>query len=173
MSFVFEFELPSGEHVRASRLISLRRPVTKVMVTASVVAAFMGTAAFATEQSFGAYDPTFLLALGWCFPISVGAGLFIGPPVQVRALRQNNRAAAGPHVYKLTDAGLEMSSPGATATLTWANVVKVVESREFFLFYFAKSWAQVLPKRVVPQESLPSLRTALTQWVGSKARLMG
>ena len=172
MNFVFEFELPADEQVRASRLISLRRPITMVMAAASVLAALLGTVAFATDQAWGAYDPQFLLALGWCFPMSVVAGLFIGPPVQVRALRKNNRAAAGPHVYRLTDSGLAMSSTGATASLTWDNVVRVVESREFILFYFAKSWAQLLPKRVVSPELLPTLRSALTQWVGARARLM-
>jgi hypothetical protein len=86
-------------------------------------------------------------------------------------MRRSNRGAAGPHVYTLTDTGLEMSAPGITVTLKWENVVEVFESRDFLLFYFAASWAQLLPTRVVPQESFPSLRTALAQWLGAKAHL--
>jgi hypothetical protein len=173
VSFVFEFGLPADEHARASRLINLRRPVMKMMIGGSVVIALIATAAFARAIAWNGYDPPFLLALGWCLPVGVVVGLIVGPLVQVRALRRKNRGAGGPHVYTLNDAGLQMSAPGATATLTWDNIVEVFESREFILFYFAATWAQVLPKRAVRQDLLPSLRTALEHWVGAKAHVIG
>src|SRR5678815_5840086 len=106
----------------------------KVMIAVSVATALIATAAFAQGVAWNGYDPPFLLALGWCLPVGVIAGLIIGPQAQVRALRQKNRGAAGRHVFTLNDAGLEMSAPGATATLTWDNVVEVFESQEFILF---------------------------------------
>lgn len=172
MSFAFEFDLPADEHARASRLLNLRRPVTKMMIGGSVVIALIATAAFARGIAWNGYDSQFLLALGWCLPVSVVAGLIVGPRAQVRALRQKNRGAGGPHVYTLNDKGLEMAAPGATTTLTWDNVVEVFESREFILFYFAATWAQVLPKRAVQRDLMPSLRTALRQWVGARAHVL-
>ena len=171
-SFTFHFELATDEQVRASRLINLRRPVIKSMLAGSVALGLAATGAFVTGVAWPFQDASNLV-LAWCIPVGVLAGLFLGPQVQVQALRRRNRTAAGAHVFSLTDAGLNMSSLGASATLQWENVVEVFESREFILFYFASSFAQVLPKRVVPQESLPSLRAALAHWVGKRWRGMG
>jgi|688.fasta_scaffold802347_1 hypothetical protein len=171
VNFVFEFESARREHVRASRVISLRRPIIRTLLAMSVLAALAATLAFLMGPTWIGRVPSFLLGLGWFLPVGVLAGLIIGPEVQVSALRRRNLAAAGPQVYKLTDSGLEACSTGVTTTLKWDNIVEVVETREFFLFYFAASWALFLPKRVVPQESLPLLRMSLAQRVGARARL--
>ena len=171
MSFTFEFELTADEQTRASRAVILRRPVTKGMLVASALIAPLATVAFASGLLERLGDPWFLLLLGWCLPVGAVAGILMGPRSQVKALRRRNRAAAGPHVYRLAGSGLEASSTGTTTTLQWENVVEVFESREFLLFYVSTAWAYLLPKRVVPPESLSGLRTALGQWVGDRAHL--
>jgi hypothetical protein len=66
-----------------------------------------------------------------------------------------------------------MASVGAEAGLEWANVTEVFESRRFFLFYFSASWANILPKRVVPAGELTALREHIAGWVSGRARLQG
>jgi hypothetical protein len=66
-----------------------------------------------------------------------------------------------------------MASVGAEAGLEWANVTEVFESRRFFLFYFSASWANILPKRVVPTGELTALREHIARWVSGRARLQG
>jgi YcxB-like protein len=172
MTHSFTFELGAAEHARASRLVNLRRPVVKAMIGVSAVVALVGTGVFASGHVWVVEDRWLFLLLAWCIPVSVLLGLIIGPRVQARSMRRQNRAATGPHTYTLTDTGLEMSSTGTTTSLQWENVVEVFESQEFVLFYVAKTWAQLLPKRVIPQESLPSLRTDLVRWVGERAHVL-
>lgn len=172
MSFTFEFEVAEDEHVRASRAVAFRRPATKGVLAFLVAAAVVVSALFAGGVLGALQDCWLILLTAWAALVGGIAGSYAAPKSVVQNLRKNNRAAAGPHVYNLTDAGLEMRSPGAATSLQWANIPEVYETREFLLFYFSAGWAQLLPKRVVPADALVSLRAALVEWVGPRARLL-
>jgi hypothetical protein len=101
-----------------------------------------------------------------------GAALDLSPFWMVRSLREKRRGAAGPHRYRLHDGGVDVASPGVTATLEWTNVTEAYETKDFFFIYLSKGWATLLPKRVIASEQLPHLRDALRAWVGDRAHLL-
>jgi len=168
LNYTFEFELDEGEQVRASRVVAFRRRAMKATLAVFAAIAILATLAFVS----GLIESVFVLVLGWGCLVGGLAGAYAAPKSAVKSLRKNNRAVAGPHTYVITPDGLDMRSLGATSTLQWANVFEVYESREFLFFYFAAQWAQVLPKRVIPAETLVPLRSAIQGWAGARAHLV-
>ena len=169
MSFTFEFQLDPREHVRVCRTVHLRRYATAYMIIAVGLVAVVGLHVLVVALGGKGWPPgtalVSLIALVAC------AAMYFGPRHAVREMRLNNRAAAGPHVYELTDTGLRLSSPGVASSVEWANVVEMHETTEFLFFYVSNNQAVVLPKAAVGLQALPSVRTALKAWVGARARL--
>lgn len=171
VSFTFDFHLDQPEQVRATRILYHRRWSTRATYAIFLLLSLIGPGLYVRDLLLG--RPGWFLGLGIIVTAAGGgaAAAYMSPYWMVRALRKNNRAAAGPHKYTLHDRGLETISPGATATIEWTNIVEVYETREFLLLYLANAWATLLPKRIVPAEELPRLRIALRAWVGERAHL--
>jgi YcxB-like protein len=167
--FTFEFEIGQAEQVRAARVMLFRQRSTKVLyaflflcllifVVAEILARFAG------RERWPWGIPLLLLVA------SIAAIVGYYSPIEtIKNIRKSNRAAAGPHVFTLTDGGVEAVSPGARGTIEWPNFAEIYESKESFLLYFSKGQAVLLPKRAVPD--VPSLRRAFRRWVGERARL--
>lgn len=172
MDYTLEYSIDQPEQVRASRIMYHRRWSVRVVygifVLFILVAAVLGGRSYAAGQE--------RLSAGFVLVIVMAVvgitGMYWSPYWQIRSLRRKNRGAAGPHTYKLHDGGVGMESPGATSTVEWANVNEVFESVEFFFLYMSEGWATLLPKRAIPTEDLPRLRTALRTWVGDRAHLL-
>ena len=175
MPFTFEFESDEAESVRASRAVTHR--MRSVRISYVVFASFfvIGLAGLVSVlimirrgDDVGAPFIPFLLVIAGL----VGAlSLYRAPRVTIRNLRKNNRAALGPHMYVFGGSGFTTKSTGASSTFEWANVPEALETREFILFYISKTWAVMLPKRVVKPEELPAFRAAVRGWVGERAHL--
>ena len=172
VSFSFEYQLDQPEQVRASRVLHHREWSTRAMYGIFVVLFLIAVGLYVRDpwlaQTGAVLGLITIVAAAPCGAVAV----YMSPYWMVRSLRKNNRAAAGPHRYSLHDRGLDISSPGTTATIEWANIVKVHETREFLLLYVSARWATLMPKRVVSAEELPRLRAALHGWVGERARLL-
>ncbi|HET7551389.1 MAG TPA: YcxB family protein [Gemmatimonadaceae bacterium] len=68
---------------------------------------------------------------------------------QVRRSYAEMPTARDAQVFRLSDAGLQMSAGNTSTTVGWDVVLEARETREFFLFFFAKRRAYYLPKRAV------------------------
>jgi YcxB-like protein len=175
-TFAFEYELGQAEQVRATRLMYHRRRDTRLTYAfligcLSLVAGFH---AFLRAQGREGWKTGVAIVTA-----AVAGGIaasYFSPYWMVKNIRKNNRAATGPHTYRLSDSGLQTTSPGIATSVEWSNVAEAYESREFILFYVSKGLALLLPKRVVPDQELVRLRLALQSWLGqrgvSRARSM-
>ena len=171
MSLTFEFDLTEREHIRAARILSLRQPTTR-RILAFLALCLLVLIAYHGVQSLRGYGAFPLMALAGWAAIALGlAVVYYAPSTTVRSLRKNNRAAAGLHVYDVTERGLEMRAEGASGAIEWPGILEVYESRDFLFFYFSSEWAHFLPKRAVAPATLPMLRESLRRWVGTRAHL--
>ena len=172
MDFTFEYSVDQREQVRASQIMYHRKWSTRAVYAFFLLLLLTGPGLYLRDLALG--------RRGWLAGMAIivtaavaGAGAsYLSPYWMIRSLRKNNRSAAGPHRYHLHPTGIDVTSPGASATLEWANIVEAYETPEFLFFYFSKSWATMLPKRVVSADELLHLRTALRGWLGDKARLL-
>jgi hypothetical protein len=172
VTFTFEFTVETAEQVRASRIMYHRQRSTRVTYAFFVALPALVLVFQAVSLSSGraGWWPGVLIVLVTCAAAIVAT--YLSPRWTVASLRKNNRAAGGPHTYKLSSLGLEASAPGTTTTFEWANVAECYESNEFLFLYISKGFAALLPRRVVKPEDLPSLRVALREWLGEKAHLL-
>lgn len=119
---------------------------------------------------------TFFLAI-----ISIGVGLKLlqrvlewgVPRMAAGSFRNNNPCAPHPMRRELDDVGLHTGCEVVTTLLRWEGIAQVVETPEFFLFYYMPRSADYLPKRAVGSDAmLERTRSFLRTRLGAKARLL-
>ena len=124
----------------------------------------LGDSATPGEVAFTLVPPAIVVIAGIWF-------LYWGSPwLSARQLSKHDPSVRGELHHIITEQGFGIRTVAASVDLTWAHVVQVVETSEFFLFYFRKAAAYATPKHAIPSEDLPRLRSSLGAWVGSRAR---
>ena len=93
------------------------------------------------------------------------------PRLSARQLQKHDPSVGGEFTHRTTANGLAVRTVAASIDLTWAHVVQVVETPEFFLYYFQRNAAYYTPKRAIPPGDLPSLRETIAASIGTKAHL--
>ncbi len=171
MTFRFEFLLDEREQVRASRVMHHRRWSTRIAYGSLALLGLVGVPVYLEAVASGRNVPSIVVPIGLAGLAGAFGVLYMGPHTSVRALRKSNRAAGGPHVYTFDDIGLHIVSPGAQTSIDWANFIETHETKDFILFYYAKSWAALLPKRVLASGELEAFRLAIRGWLGTRASL--
>ncbi len=152
--------------------MSFRRRGTRIVLALVAVLAVAVTILQLAGLLAHRRDTWLVCLMTWVAAIGSILGIHANAHSAVKGLRAGNRGAAGPIRYQLTDAGFTARSLGAETSAEWENIIEVYESREFFLFYFSAAWAQMLPVRVVPEESRAAFRDALRLWVDARAHLL-
>jgi hypothetical protein len=109
----------------------------------------------------------------WVIVLFLVALYFLAPWVREQAIRRQyrNPTVPGPQTIVFTDKGLEMAGPITTVALSWEAILKVVEVRDFFLFYVSDELAHYLPRHAVSGPDADSLRMVIARHIGSRARL--
>ena len=170
--FTFQYELGQREQVRACRVMYHRRRDAKLtyafLLTCLMVA--FGFHFYLRAHGREPWGPGLVIVVA-----GVLAGLtvaYTSPYWLVRNLRKNNRSAAGPHVFTMSEDGLATKSPGMAGSIEWANICEAYETREFLFFYVSKGMATVVPTRVISTAELPALRSAMHEWLGERAHTL-
>jgi len=116
------------------------------------------------------------LGLGelWYLAILPGA-VFIGLPLlQLRAafthLRQH-RVPHTAHTISVSEQGVRASCVAAASEVRWEALHKVVETGEFFLFYYAPKCAFYLPKRALSDRDAQTVRLLAHTHAGDRSTL--
>jgi hypothetical protein len=81
-----------------------------------------------------------------------------------RALR-SNPALGGPQWFALTSDGLAMKNRAGSTLVNWGTLLRVIEERHHFLFYYSPGCAYYLPRAVVPPAEVPILRAYIAKHV--------
>lgn len=142
----YQFHLDPAETVRASRLVLQRgrfawmhRFVWPLLLGLAILSLITG-------------DSWRDLRLLGIVALLLGSLQLLAPIIQrwqVRRSYAEMPTARSMQVYHFSDAGLQMSAGAASTTIGWDVVLEARETREFFLFFFAKRRAYYLPKRAV------------------------
>ena len=82
-----------------------------------------------------------------------------------------NPSFAGAHEVALTSEGISMTSPAATALIRWTAFLRIVEGREYFLFYILTNRAHFLPISAIPHDDLPAVRAFIASHATSPTEL--
>lgn len=163
----FAFRLDPAETVRAGRDLERRKRfawVTRLFVPA-----------MATLVVLFVVSGTPFRDLWWLGVLSVVVvvGSALLPLIlrwQLRRTYAETPNLQGPQVYQFSDGGLSMSAGAGTTTLGWDSFVEVIETKEFFLFYYSKRGAFYLPKHATGDEAQrTALRDLLRAHLGPRA----
>jgi hypothetical protein len=104
------------------------------------------------------------------------AFMFIAVPLLrawgIRSARRSNPSIVGEHVFEFTADGLEMRGGLHSVSLKWEAFTRAVETRDFFLLYFAANTAYFLPKHVVTSRvDIDRLRDLLRRSMPGRVKL--
>ncbi len=147
----FEFQVGFWEHYLASASAWRRMP--SQILSMSFFALF-GIAYLIVMATDGELD---------IFTVLAGA-FFIGltPPLTVLNVwlqRRRNPSARGLQVYEIDDDGITASAGAFRLKIEWIGILKVAETKRFFLLFVSKRWAYFIPKRALSStEQLTELR---------------
>jgi hypothetical protein len=85
-------------------------------------------------------------------------------------LLRNTPAFSGPQVTRVDAAGIHTRSSVSTADISWNAIVRVVESKSFFLVFQSKAMALFVPKAAfVGSQDLDQFRQLVAVAVGERA----
>jgi hypothetical protein len=94
---------------------------------------------------------------------------FVGFPLvdrwAVRQMLKGNPAVYGPHTFEFTAEGFRVRSGLGESSVPWGTILEVRETVKFLLFFYTKSCAFFLPKRVIAPAELTTLKTLLREHV--------
>jgi YcxB-like protein len=109
--------------------------------------------------------PLLVTLLPWTFIAGISTALlpamwYLGARGAVR-----NAMVRGDHTIELAEGGLRESGQVTATVIRWSAIVRVVETADFFLFYYTKSSAFYLPLSAVPPTDLGAVRAFLSAHV--------
>jgi YcxB-like protein len=93
------------------------------------------------------------------------------PWLAARRIQRNDPSVKGEFQHVVADSGVAVQTVAVTMELSWEHLQQVVETPEFFLFYYTSQSAYFTPKRAIPSADLPSLRDTIRAHMGTRARL--
>lgn len=167
---VYQFHLDPAETVRASRLVLQRG--RSAWLRWLVWPLLLGMAILYLVTGYSWRDLQ-LLGIAALF---LGSLEVLAPIIQrwqVRRTFAEMPTTRSTQLFHFSDAGLQMSAGAASTTVGWDVVLEARETREFFLFFFARRRAYYLPKRAVGKaEDQRILRDFLRVVLGSRAASM-
>jgi hypothetical protein len=166
-SLRYEFSLAAAETVRANQVIARRSPMAWMQLAIWPILGFLALPYLLGGSSWrdlrllfitGAFLALLQLAVPWL------------QRRQLRKVYAETPTLRGPQVYELDQAGLHIRGGSAVTSLGWDAVLEVLETKEGFLFFFAKQSGYLLPKRAVGDAAaLAELRAFVRAMVGARA----
>ena len=93
------------------------------------------------------------------------------PLLTARRMLRDDPCAKDGIQHLVSADGFGVRTGAITVDIKWSHIRKVVETKDFVLYYYTRSTAYFTPKRVIPEADLPILRSSLKQWVGERATL--
>jgi hypothetical protein len=83
----------------------------------------------------------------------------------VKRQLRSNPMLGGPQSFALQEDGLAMENRAGSALVRWPTLLRVVESPEYFLFYYTRQFAYFLPRAAIPSSELQLVRDRIRRSV--------
>ena len=90
---------------------------------------------------------------------------------RVQRLKTDEPTVRGTQSRTVDETGFHVRGHGFAQDLAWGELHRVVETDRFFLFFYNKRCAHVMPKRVLSSDEVAGARTLIAQRIGERARL--
>jgi hypothetical protein len=84
----------------------------------------------------------------------------------------NDPSLRGLQRRAVTEEGLEISGANFEQAITWSDLVRAVETPEFFLFFYNKRCAHFVPKRALSEAGVQRVRSLIAERMNERARLL-
>jgi hypothetical protein len=111
---------------------------------------------------------------GWEYLALVWAIVLVFVPIAQRVavsrLYRTTPSLQQEQTHQFSELGFRTTNPLANTDFRWDAIVRMAETRDFFLFYVSKSIAIFLPKRVLQPGELHDLRALLKTQLGRLGR---
>lgn len=91
--------------------------------------------------------------------------------LNVSSMRRRNPSVGGVQTYTISRDSYSVHGSLFESTMKWDAFLKAVETREFILLYISARWAHFIPKDALPPSDLNSIRTILSDKLGTKAKI--
>jgi hypothetical protein len=102
----------------------------------------------------------------------LGAYLYWARPWQAAQRILNEDPCAREDIrHMVTPDGFAVRTGGVSVDVKWAHITRVVETKDFLLYYLNKRFAYFTPKRVIPASDLEPLRASIRRYVVDRAQL--
>ncbi len=138
-SVTFEVQFPYWTAFRASLQNSFRSPL---LIAISSIFPIMGLVLIylwvITHHSITLYNIILLFVCFTFTPLITAINLYLA--------RRRNPLSVGPFTYVFNASGIHASGAAFESTIRWTALQKIIETREFILFYFAPTTAIAMPK---------------------------
>jgi hypothetical protein len=100
---------------------------------------------------------------------------YVGVPVlnkwETAKLLRANPSLGGTQELVLTVEGISMTTIAGASLIRWSALVRIAETREFFLFYVLPARAYFLPIAAIPNEDLAGVRAFIASHATSPTEL--
>jgi hypothetical protein len=169
---VFEFD-PS-EHYKASRIVTRFTAARWIgWGFAAFAAAF---ALYTVAQGWDEASPAALIiaVLPWLLLGAFWIGLIpLSQRWAARTIATKDASVRGPQERSVDAVGYHSRGNGVGLDVPWHAMVRGVETEAFFLFFYNKQCAYYLPKRAVPADDVPLVRSLMRAGLGERAQVLG
>jgi hypothetical protein len=168
----FTFVVTPDSHYAATRAL-IRRTIGRKVLRGSVLVppAIVVTSAALTQQTI--VDALWSQAV-WIVTPAIFI-LLVLPWLERRQIvsaHKTTPSLGGEQRCTYDESGIRMSGPMSNVDLQWRAVTHVVETADFFLFYFSKNCAHFLPQNVIGSEGeREQLRTLVTAQVPGRFKI--
>lgn len=171
----FTGSISFGTHYRANRAVVTRRKLTLFLygvfigVPALVFAGLLIAGHDISCPSVLGLPAWLALLLG---PLYVFLFLPLCHALNVWQMRRKNVPIHGALTWTVTTEGFESRGGTFDVRIRWDAINRIVETKEFFLFYIAATTAHFIPKAcAVSAEDLTTARTIIKDALGDRAKL--
>jgi hypothetical protein len=158
VSVTFDFD--SSEYYRALRQAWRYNPARRLsLILGFGVPAVMGWLLVVRTWGEVPFSTAFWNVLPWL--VLGGFYLALMPLMLKSAARkapENDPALRGPQTRSVGPAGIQVKGAGFTQDFGWNDLVRVLETAEFFLFFYNKSVGHYLPKRALAPAEADQIR---------------
>jgi hypothetical protein len=166
------FDFDSAEHYRAS--LAIHRATRSRWVWPALALLFGGYGAYQVIDYWGRYParyiviiaiPWFFFALMWSVTVPVSLR------IAARRLPRNAPSVLAPQERELDEGGYHSRGGGVSVDVAWETMHRVLETKEFLVFFVTRKAADYIPKRVLDADTLAAARALLRNRLGTRANL--
>ena len=170
------FDWQFAETVRAARHIMLRRTSKRWLRharSALVVVLVIGLVLIALGAATGGRTDV-LIILPFLLLVLLWIALLTGwlAPFAVWQLRRNNPQIVKGQEHLISAQGYQTTCGAATSRMAWDGLIRVVETKEFFLAYPLRNAAYYLPKRALSNDDIRALRELFRLHLADRSELL-